>query len=324
MLAARRGFGREGALAIATPLLVPSFSSKGFPDLQAILAATERVIDSAILVSAYDYHHRHLSGDVDFAEAIILDSGGYESGTDLDLSEVAGAPHVPLSWTRTQHAETVTGWNSSRPTIIVSYDHHLDRVSLATQIERARADIPSGGLLFSELLLKPEAVGSAYLDIARIVAVATELVTFDAVGVTEKEIGDTVLARMVNIAKLRMALNKAGGEGTPIHVFGSLDTISTPLYQIAGADVFDGLTWLRYAFDEGLTIYRQNYAAQKLGLDLSPDLLSVTTWFNNYRYLQDLQLQMCAFAESGDFSAFRHNASLFAGAWEQLSSTRET
>ncbi len=49
---------------------------------------------------------------------------------------------------------------------------------------------------------------------------------------------------MQNIAKLRKALDKAG-LNIPLHVFGSLDTVTTPLYFLAGADIFDGLTWLR-------------------------------------------------------------------------------
>jgi hypothetical protein len=70
---------------------------------------------------------------------------------------------------------------------------------------------------------------------------------------------------MQNIAKLRNALTKAGID-IPIHVFGSLDSVTTPLYFLAGADVFDGLTWLRFAFHEGQTLYKQNYGALHLGV----------------------------------------------------------
>lgn len=318
MLARRRGFGREGTTIIETPLLVPSFSSKGFPEAQSIIEATEPVMNSSILISAYDLHHGLVEANVEFAESIILDSGGYESGLDLDLSEAAGRSHSPLSWSRGQYLATTSSWKSSRPTVIVSFDHHLDRVAITDQIARAREDIPVGPTRFSELLLKPEAKGIPYLDTSLIASVAEELVTFDAIGVTEKEIGDTMLSRMLNIAKIRVAVDRAGGESTPIHVFGSLDTVSTPLYQIAGADVFDGLTWLRYAFTGGQTVYRQNYAAAYLGLDVAPDVMAVQTWVNNYLYLQDMQLRMRAFADTGDVRNFRYNQELFCGALEAL------
>ena len=53
---------------------------------------------------------------------------------------------------------------------------------------------------------------------------------------------------------------------TPIHVFGSLDTVTTPMYFLAGADIFDGLTWLRFAFHGGYTVYKHNYGALKFGV----------------------------------------------------------
>ena len=71
--------------------------------------------------------------------------------------------------------------------------------------------------------------------------------TFDIVGVTEREIGESIHDRLVNIARLRKSLNAA--EVTiPIHVFGGLDPLLTPLYFAAGAEIFDGLGWLRYAY----------------------------------------------------------------------------
>ena len=55
---------------------------------------------------------------------------------------------------------------------------------------------------------------------------------------------------MKNIAQIRRALDGVGLD-TPLHVFGSLDTVTTPMYFMAGADIFDGLTWLRFAFYNG-------------------------------------------------------------------------
>ena len=63
---------------------------------------------------------------------------------------------------------------------------------------------------------------------------------FDLVGVTEKELGNSLLNRLHNTSRLRMALDEVSNEA-PIHVFGSLDPLNVPLYFAAGAEVFDGL-----------------------------------------------------------------------------------
>ena len=45
---------------ITTPLLLPSFSSKGFPYINKILKATELYFDIPFLISAYDLYYRHI------------------------------------------------------------------------------------------------------------------------------------------------------------------------------------------------------------------------------------------------------------------------
>ena len=57
---------REGAVfngdkvLCRTPLLIPSFSSKGFPELKKILAMMGEFITESVLVSAYDEHYKFL------------------------------------------------------------------------------------------------------------------------------------------------------------------------------------------------------------------------------------------------------------------------
>jgi len=94
-----------------------------------------------------------------------------------------------------------------------------------------------------EILLKPETTNQRFLQVPAIVENIRALADFDIIGLTEKEVGSSIFDRMQNIATIRLALDKAGME-IPIHVFGSLDTITTPMYFLAGADIFDGLTWL--------------------------------------------------------------------------------
>ena len=116
----------------------------------------------------------------------------------------------------------------------------------------------------------------------------SELALFDIIGVTEKELGTSILSRMTNIAKIRKSLLSIGKD-TPIHVFGSLDTITTPLYFVSGADIFDGLTWLRYAFNNGYTIYKHNYSAVNIGVNVKSLNVDAQCWFHNYYYMSDLK-----------------------------------
>jgi len=101
------------------------------------------------------------------------------------------------------------------------------------------------------------------------------------------------------------ALDKADSN-IPIHVFGSLDPISTPLYFLSGADYFDGLTWLRYAYLDGYAVYNHNFAATQLALDEQPDQMNNHISIRNFTYLKNLQDQMRRFLDQDDFGCFCH------------------
>ncbi len=118
---------------------------------------------------------------------------------------------------------------------------------------------------------------------------------------------------MKNIAQLRRALDKVGLD-TPIHVFGSLDTVTTPMYFLAGADIFDGLTWLRFAFHTGYTVYKHNYGALKFGIATGADVIDGRCWNDNYYYMKDMELEMRRYLNDRDFSVFRYHSDLFRSA----------
>jgi hypothetical protein len=315
MLAKRRGFYSEGKEVIRTPLLLPSFSSKGFPNIKTILKATEEVIDGEILISAYDVHHRAIEGPFDFAQAIFLDSGGYEASKDVELSDTRANDYQPAPWSMDDYQAIISGWKSTRPTVIVSYDHPKDRVPVPEQIKRAEQTLPLGPMLFREILFKPDSEEADDTAIDSILQNIYQVARFDAIGVTEKEIGATQQNRMANIARIRKALNSAGLGDKPIHVFGSLDTISTPLYFVAGADIFDGLTWLRFAYHEGMTIYRQNFAALRFGTQIKSILVEPRCAFENYYYMKKMQLEMRNFLTSQSFSSFAYHAELIESSY---------
>ena len=320
MLAKRRALKFRGADVELTPLLIPSFSSKGFPEVDKIIAYCSDLIVGVTLVSAYDIYYNKIKPPFDFPSLIFLDSGGYEASKDVELSDLGDKEHQPKGWTREMHESVIAEWDSSVPSVLISYDHPDTRVSIAEQIDRALAMAPGRQEFLRELLLKPERAAETQLPITAVIRHAHRFGEFDIIGVTEKEIGNSLAERMKNIARLRLALTAAGLD-TPIHIFGCLDTISTPMYFLAGADIFDGLTWLRFAFHEGMTIYKHNYGALKLGIDTQADVVDARCWNQNYYYLSDLELEMRSYLNEHDFNVFKHHGPLLQAALESAMET---
>lgn len=312
MLAKRRRLTLDGVELQRTSLLVPSFSSKEFPEVDKIIEYCSEIIDGVMLISAYDLHYGKIKPPFDFASLIFLDSGGYEVTKEAELSDFGEREHAPQKWTQEMHEAQLAEWQFTVPTVFVCYDHPRERLPVIEQIARAKAMAPSRTGVLREILLKPETDAQILLQISPIVQNVHSLADFDVIGVTEKELGRSVIYRMQNIATIRQALDKAG-LNTPIHVFGSLDTVCTPMYFLAGADMFDGVTWLRFAFRDGHTIYKQNFAALNLGVSTPAHLIDARCWNSNYYYLKDLELEMRGFLNGGDFSAFKYHGDLFRG-----------
>lgn len=319
-LAKRRSVRYKGTEIITTPLLLPSFSSKGFPYVDKIIKTCEEFISEEILVSCYDLYYGKIQAPFTFPSCIFLDSGGYEASKEQELSDVGDKPHKPNKWDRKKHEEVLATWPEDVPTIYISYDNPQERVAIPLQIERALEMAKKRPGLLREILIKPESPDSTYIKIESLLDNVPSLHPFAVIGVTEKEIGRSFQERMENIARLRRELMKRGME-TPIHIFGSLDTISSPLYFVAGADIFDGLTWLRYAYYNGNTIYRQNYGALALGLGTRAEIVEGQCWSNNYHYLMKLRDQMRAYINTGDFSVFAHHSTTIQNAYKAISPT---
>jgi hypothetical protein len=319
VLAKRRVLNHNGKEIVRTPLLVPSFSSR-VPEIDKILKASEEFVAGPLLVSAYDIYHNKVTPPFDFGSNVIfLDSGGYEVSRQLDLSEVEDQTEAPrLPWSEDLYDEVLAGWKSRLPTVIISYDHPKERRAITEQIKKATNLAGGRKDVLRELLIKPETREQNYVQFDSVLKSVRQLDVFDAIGLTEKEIGNSVLQRMEHIAELRIALTKVGLE-TPIHIFGSLDTITTMFYFVAGADIFDGLTWLRYAFSNGLTLYRQNVGVLEYGVSTKSATVEAISWAKNYAYLNDLQLEMRQFLKSHDFSVFKHHAPTLEAAYRTIS-----
>jgi hypothetical protein len=307
-------FGKK--ITISTPMLVPSFSSR-VPEIEKPFRASEQFIDGPILISAYDVKHGLLSPPYDFGSAIFLDSGGYETSRITDLSDVGDQAPTSPAWPEEDHATLVAGWSPKVPSAVISYDHPGKRHSLEEQIRRAKNMKLSREDIVREILLKPETTDQNFIQLDTVLESIRDLAGFGIIGITEKEVGNSVLERMVHIAKLRLALNKVG-LNTPIHVFGSLDTVTTLFYFVAGADIFDGLTWLRYAFKEGRTLYRQDFGISDLGISTKAYKVDALCWSRNYTYMADMELEMKCFPTNHHFHVFKHHGELLKRACESI------
>ena len=325
MLAARRPiFFKETKVADA-PLIVPSFSSKGFTNIKAIMKSMSEYITESSLVSLYDIHYGHINRRNNFADVLFFDSGGYEATVDTDLSDARRISTKPKAWSHRKYIGALKKLSFPAETthVLVNYDHPRSRLPYEEQIERARSDFESVGNkgFVSEILFKPEK-GSDYLDVAKIVGLLDRSSEFDVIGFTEKELGESTLDRMHAIAQFRLALDKVE-LNKPIHVFGAFDPISVPLYLVAGADIFDGLTWLRYALHEGRAIYIQNYVNLTGSLDSKQSMAETKTWVDNISSMLKLQLQMRTFTNTRDYSTFEFHSDLIKRASETLKSMLE-
>jgi len=72
MFARRSKIVLAGQVVAETPLLLPSFSSKGFPQVRGIMNLMAEFITSPILVSAYDIHYRLISDKITFSQLLFL------------------------------------------------------------------------------------------------------------------------------------------------------------------------------------------------------------------------------------------------------------
>ena len=74
--------------SVNTPLVVPSFSSRGFPDLASLNQVLRDYVPDESLISAYDVHYGYLAEEEIYSsDVVFIDSGGYEARPVYDVGE---------------------------------------------------------------------------------------------------------------------------------------------------------------------------------------------------------------------------------------------
>jgi len=316
MLARKMKLKFNGSEVGTTPMLIPSFSSKANIDIRKTIETMSEFITTPILISAYDVYHSKNFPTITFPNLIFLDSGGYECLIEKDVSELGFYQAKALSWDKDKHLEILRNWQLDIPTVAVSYDSPSERKSTEEQINDANNLFHGKDNVIKEILIKPETKDSYRIHHEHIIPNLEALSSFDIIGFTEKELGNSILNRMLMIAKIRMEMDKRNIQ-TPIHIFGSLDTITTPLYYLSGADIFDGLAWIRFIFHDVYTLY-SSFGLKKHGIDKDVNLIHMTNLVYNYNYILDLQKNLENFQSAEDFNCFGKNSDFFKNSYDHF------
>lgn len=300
-----------------TPLLLPSFSLVANEKIHEIFEGTRESLTDGYLVSAYDLRHNHVAVDsVWNPDVVFVDSGSYE---EQEIAQIA----AKFGLTRSEESS----WDMARYGNLLSellkekkrQGSHttLAFVNLDTkgpfkgQIERASNLFKRFPDCVSDFLCRPFSNEGRYLEVDEFSKGIGMLDDFDILGLTEKELGRSFLERCQNLIRIRMALTKMGSQ-KPIHIFGCLDPVSAVSYFLCGADIFDGLNWLKYGFINDLAMYTSNYFFAKSSWITAEERAHMSKYTENIKEIDLLESRMKQFAESHDPKALRFQTTTMA------------
>ena len=290
---------RVRKLEVGTPLIAPSFSSWGFPHISDIWEEFRHRLYGVCLVSAFDVASGFIPSDVaNMVNVIILDSGLYETDKGWTKSGYRDTLPSTANWTRFRYHETTKCIGEGGNAILVNFDHVGE---LEDQIERASEDFCLAPHAASDFLVKPTNP-SEWVNIPKLSQHLEALRQFDVIGITARESGGSFLKRCGSIVMLRDLLNDAGLD-TPIHVFGAIKPYEVLTYFFCGADIFDGLNWLRLSFQGESSVPIDESALKDLKWNLPDSDLLAEEWTNNLRSLYRIQEALRDYAANGSFEA---------------------
>lgn len=281
---------------VSTPLIAPSFSSRGFPQINEIWETFRHKLHGACLVSAFDMAAGRVSADaVELVNVVILDSGLYESSKEEEYPAQLAASSLTVDWTREKYHEVVEGLGRRGNVMLVNFDQAGE---IDGQIARAVEDFSHAAHAASDFLIKPPN-DSPLVNLPKLGSYQECLGQFDVIGITAREVGSTLLERCNAVVTLRDLLDEAGLK-TPIHVFGAISPYEVLAYFLCGADIFDGLNWLRFAFRNHASIAIGESALEDLKWQLTDSELFTEVWTDNLRFLYHLQEALREYTLSRD------------------------
>ena len=291
------GNRRIDKLEVSTPLIAPSFSSRGFPHISNVWEEFKHKLYGVCLVSAFDVAEMRIPADAtDMVNVIIVDSGLYETSEEYSSGKLH-ASALTSDWTRVRYKETVRDIGQKGNVILVNFD---EIGKLEEQIERSSEDFSYAPHAVSDFLVKPTDP-SGLVNLAKLVHHQEELRQFDIIGITAREVGNSFLRRCSSVVTLRNLLNDMR-VGTPIHIFGAINPYEVLTYFLCGADIFDGLNWLRLAFRSHASLPVDESAMEGMKWNLTDLDLLAEEWTHNLRFLYQLQEALQRYAANGDLT----------------------
>ena len=333
MLARRTTLGHNSTV-VDMPRLIPSFSSKGFPffedkennqvfsEVTEALELTGPIISDSILISAYDISHNYLRNPERFygnKELVFIDSGGYELSTEYDSTDPKQEPYqADKSYSVEDYQNVLSKLSIKHPIVITNFDHVSYGREIKEQILDTQKFFNNYKEFFHCFIIRPSKK-KTYLDIDDVLRHIEKMRRFDIIGVTEKELGNNLLDRLVSIANLRIGMDRKSLHA-PIHVWGGLDPVISLLYFCAGAEIFDGVSWLRYGYHADMAISRDAYTAIVSGVQAKWRRAEPMRLVNNISYLEDLTIRMRRFVDGGgdNFSIFGNQAEIIERGYQAL------
>ena len=277
-------------------------------------------------LSAFDLDSGAITVDLSkAADLVLIDSGVYETKAHTVAADGHTSVPAETAWTRDMYRAFLPKIPHNSNSLLVSYDHYGE---LREQLERARTDFALVPSAARDFLLKPR-TRDGRIDTALIATAASALDHVDVLGVTEKELGDSLLERCSSLYRLRDALSATGRE-MPIHVFGAITPGPVLAYFLSGADIFDGLNWLRYQYGPHGLSYVHDAALVEGDPARTDAQVVVDAARSNIRFLHRLQDSMARFAREHDleviaaqFPVARRACEIASRAREPINSRRE-
>lgn len=295
-----------------------------FSESTRALETMGSLLGESMLVSTYDIHHRLMLKPQSFfkgRKAVFLDSGGYELAPDFDSTEPSQGVNHALPFTESNYIAVLKKLPRDVPLVIANFDWGVRGRSVKEQMQNARELFEQFPGTVKNFILKPTG-RRRYLDVDEVRQHVEDYRSFDILGLTEKELGRDFLERLDVLARIKAEMDRRDVK-IPIHIWGGLDPVMTPLYFFAGAEIFDGVSWLRYVYHKGSAVYRDCYGPLELGLETSLDRTRAHAMNDNLIFLRRLTTTLRRFVDGAakDFGVFEWHGDRFKAAYAVMESS---
>lgn len=292
------------------PIIIPSFSSKGnmlindgekiISDNHELILMLDKYLYHTYLISSYDVYYNLMPDNIDeypLTDFLFVDSGGYEISDSYDLSEKYKYNYHICEWNIKNMMKVYqkiykSSLFDSTKLVLTTFDCQVDLYNQIMKADLLKTEFPNATIDF--LIKIKDDFTSFYRQFDQY---KEELMKFSIIGITEKELGITLKDKLLNIIKVRSTMDSLGWEGS-IHIFGGLEPNVLTLYFLAGANIFDGLSWQRVRFSNNSTLHNpNNYMIDRSEIDNKYwmmannilDLLSLEETLRDYSMNNDMK-----------------------------------